>query len=175
VCFHFAEVVAGRLLTHSADFHHVSLLVSTPITIGVDHNKRRHRQAAIAAEAADSPTAPLRIFLHDTISPDHDSVALLWLDAWRESPRRPALQREVIRQMEIDLSDLSDLLARGVATGEFTFGDCAASAMRILAMIDGTFGRSAVRTAIAGTTLLNYPIVAEMLLRTTGLEAATLD
>jgi hypothetical protein len=39
--------------------------------------------------------------------------------------------------------------------------------MRILAMIDGTFAQSAVRTAIAGTALLNYPVVAEMLLRAT--------
>ena len=48
-----------------------------------------------------------------------------------------------------------------------------------LAMIDGTFAQSAVRTAVAETALLNYPIVAEMLLRATeqdlGLDIGTLN
>jgi hypothetical protein len=39
--------------------------------------------------------------------------------------------------------------------------------MRILAMIDGTFAQSAVRALVAGTALLNYPVVTEMLLRAT--------
>ena len=141
--------------------------------------RRRKQQAAKIAEAADDPIAELRMFLHDAISPDHDAAALLWLDAWRECPRRPALQREVVRQMELDLADLTDILDRGVRAGQFTSDDTATAAMRILAMIDGMFAQSAVRTAIAGTVFLNYPVVAEMLLRTTehelGLEAGVLD
>jgi BetI-type transcriptional repressor, C-terminal len=119
------------------------------------------------------------MFLHDAISPDHDAAALLWLDAWRECPRRPALQREVVRQMELDLADLTDILDRGVGAGQFTSDDTATAALRILAMIDGMFAQSAVRTAIADTVFLNYPVVAEMLLRTTehelGLEAGVLE
>ncbi|MBB5162475.1 TetR/AcrR family transcriptional regulator [Mycobacterium sp. AZCC_0083] len=141
--------------------------------------RRREQQAAKIAEAADDPLAELRMFLHDAISPDHDAAALLWLDAWRECPRRPALQREVVRQMELDLADLTDILDRGVVAGRFASDDTATAAMRILAMIDGMFAQSAVRTAIAGTVFLNYPVVAEMLLRTTehelGLEAGVLD
>ncbi|MDV3125968.1 TetR family transcriptional regulator C-terminal domain-containing protein [Mycobacterium sp. 21AC1] len=128
---------------------------------------RREKQAAHVAGAANSPTAELRMFLNEAIATEHDSVALLWLDAWRESPRRPPLQLEVIRQMEIDLADLTALLSRGVDAGDFSTDDIAASAMRILAMIDGTFGQSAVRTALRGNSTLNYPIVTEMLLRTT--------
>ena len=128
---------------------------------------QRARYKSHAAETASDATSELRLFLHDAIAPEHDVVALLWLDAWRESPRRPALQGEVIRQMEVDLSDLTELLTRGLAAGEFTSDDCGASAMRILAMIDGTFGQSAVRTAVAGTSRLNYPVVTESLLRTT--------
>jgi DNA-binding transcriptional regulator YbjK len=139
---------------------------------------RRELQAATIAEVVDGPTTQLRMYLHANVSADHDSIALLWLDAWRECRRRPTLQHEVIRQMEMDIADLTDLLAGGVAAGEFATGDCAASAMRILAMLDGTFGQSAVRTAIAGTSLVNYPIVTEMLLRTTetelGLESGVL-
>lgn len=141
--------------------------------------QRREHEKDRATAAAHSPTAELRIFLHDVIGPGHDSVALLWLDAWRECTRRPALQREVIHQMEIDLSNLTDLLDRGVSAGEFTAEACAPAAMRILAMIDGTLGHSAVRTAIAGAPLLNYPVVTEMLLRSTekelGLPTGALD
>jgi AcrR family transcriptional regulator len=141
--------------------------------------RRREQQAADIAEAADGPVAELRIYLHDAFAPEHDAAALLWLDAWRECPRRPALQREVVRQMELDLANLTDILDRGIDGSQFASGDSAAAAMRILAMIDGLCAQSAVRTAIAGTALLNYPIVAEMLLRTTehelGLEAGVLD
>jgi hypothetical protein len=69
---------------------------------------------------------------------EHDAAALLWLDAWRECPRRPALQREVVRQMEVDLTDILD---RGIGAGQ-----------------------------VAGTVFLNYPVAAEMLLRTTELD-----
>jgi len=140
--------------------------------------RRREALTVTMAQAADNTVGELRVFLHQAIAPEHDSAALLWLDAWRESPKRPALQREVVRQMEIDIADLTDLITRGVAAGDFTTDDCAAAAMRILAMIDGTAAQSAVRTAIAGTGLLNYPAVTEMLLRTTehelGLESGTL-
>lgn len=128
---------------------------------------QRERYQSHATKLASDATSELQLFLHDAIAPEHDFVALLWLDAWRESPRRPALQREVIHQMEIDLSELTDLLNRGVAAGEFTSDDTSASAMRILATIDGTFGQSAVRTAVANTSRLNYPVVTESLLRTT--------
>jgi hypothetical protein len=84
---------------------------------------------------------------------------------------------EVIHRTTI--LSLSDVLERGFAAREFTTEDCGAAAMRILAMIDGTFAQSAVRTAVAGTALLNYPVVAEMLLRATeqdlGPDACTLD
>lgn len=139
-----------------------------------------HRDTQLAAiAAAETSTAQLRAFLQHAVAPEHDSTALLWLDAWRESPRRPALQREVIRQMEIDLTDLGDLLAGGVTAGEFHTDDCAAAAMRILAMVDGTTAQSAVRTAVARGGLINYPVVTEMLFRTTehelGLAAGSLD
>lgn len=126
----------------------------------------RDEQAAAVTAVSDGPTAELRAYLHHTLAPEQDSVALLWLDAWRESSRRPTLQREVIQQMEIDLAQLKDLLTRGVAAGEFHAEDCAVTAMRILAMIDGTLAQAAVRTAIADSGLIDYPSVTTMLLRT---------
>jgi len=128
-------------------------------------NRRRDRHAAKVRDLSADCVAELRIFLHDSTSPDSDPDALLWLDALRECPRRPALQDEVIRQMESDLSYLTRLLERGVAAGVFTTSDCDATAMVIWAFIDGNSAQSAVRSAMAGTEL-KYPIVTEVLLRT---------
>ena len=59
----------------------------------------------------------------------------------------------------------------------FADEDCA-TRVAGLAKIDGTFAQSAVHTAIAGTSLLNYPIATGLLLRTTeeklGIEASAL-
>ncbi|MEN0137374.1 MAG: TetR family transcriptional regulator C-terminal domain-containing protein [Rhodococcus sp. (in: high G+C Gram-positive bacteria)] len=137
-----------------------------------------HRPGPEGAPAA-RPLDRLRTFLQVVLSPEHDPIALLWLDAWRESRHRPILQAEVIRQMETDLRELSGLLEAGASAGDFTVADCASTAMRIMAMIDGMFGQSAVRSALAGASTLDYPTVEAMLLRTTeqelGLADGTLD
>lgn len=140
---------------------------------------RRAHQAAVIVPGAHSATDELKAFLRYATAPDQDPAALLWLDAWRESPRRPTLQREVVRQMETDVTELTELLTRGATDGEFTVDAPQASALRILAMIDGTFAQAAVRTALAGTGLLDYPTVTAMLFRVAerelGLAAGALD
>ncbi|MBY3793777.1 TetR family transcriptional regulator C-terminal domain-containing protein [Rhodococcus fascians] len=125
---------------------------------------RRARLADSSVEATDALDR-LRTFLDDATDPSHDAYALLWLDAWRESTRRPALQDEVVRQMEFDIDNLIEILELGCRSDQFAAKDCAASAMRILAIIDGTFGQSAVRTALSETSAINYPIVTDMVFR----------
>ena len=138
---------------------------------------RRERPVLDAADA--DPLAQLRTFISSATTSENDDYALLWLDAWRESRRRPALQEEVVRQMEIDVADLTQLLELGCTTGVFEVENCSASAMRILATIDGTLAQSAVRSALAQATTLDYPVVTEMLLRHTetelGLAMGSLD
>ncbi|OZE19473.1 hypothetical protein CH262_24345 [Rhodococcus sp. 05-2255-1e] len=130
---------------------------------------RRSQRVGAAADSADALDR-LRIFLDEATDPSHDEYALLWLDAWRESTRRPALQQEVVSQMEVDIDTLIKILESGCEQGRFAPLDCASTAMRILALIDGTFAQSAVRTALSETSAINYPIATDMVFRHTELE-----
>ncbi|MBV9795597.1 MAG: TetR family transcriptional regulator C-terminal domain-containing protein [Actinobacteria bacterium] len=91
--------------------------------------------------------AVARLLLANYVNPARDPVALLWLDAWQASRRRPALHDEVARQMNHDLDRLSELIAAGQRAGEFGPGDSRALAMRILALVDGLSVQAAIRDA----------------------------
>jgi hypothetical protein len=69
----------------------------------------------------------------------------IWMSAWVAAPRRPELAIEIDRQMLADLDMLSDLLARGVATGAFSLADPRASAFRILVLLDGILVQVSMR------------------------------
>ena len=61
----------------------------------------------------------------------------LWLDAWAEASRRPALQR-VSRRLNREWQTLvRDIVQHGVATGQFTTADADATAWRLLSVLDG--------------------------------------
>ncbi len=125
----------------------------------------------------DSPLERLRAMLTLLGSHDHDPIALLWLDAWRESARRPALQRVVVRAMEHDIAELGAIITQGKAAG--IFPDAGPhSAMRILALVDGFSASAAVRAGIAGSDL-DYEDVLDFVLRTAerelGLPSGALD
>ena len=99
------------------------------------------------ARAGASATDQLRLLLDNYVDPARDAVALLWLDAWQASRRRPALREEVTRQMNHDLDRLGELIAGGQQAGEFRTQDSRAAAMRILALVDGLSVQAAIRDA----------------------------
>jgi DNA-binding transcriptional regulator YbjK len=144
-------------------------LIAAAFAAAVESRRSRHVNSAIGYGDA---LEQLKTFLDGVTDPRDDAYALLWLDAWRESTRRAALQYEVVAQMETDLRNLTRLLETGCSTGQFAAEDCAASAMRILALVDGTFAQSAVRSALTSTSAINYPVVTDMLLRHTEMELA---
>lgn len=113
------------------------------------------------------------------VSAHRDAFNLLWLDALRQAADRPILRDAVTEQMERDIEFMEELIAAGIAQGEFhVTGTPATVAMRILALIDGQLAASAVRGALAHSTL-DYPVVQEMLVATAerelGLEPGTLS
>ena len=70
----------------------------------------------------------------------------LWLDAWSEAARRPALQR-VSRALNREWQALvGAIIDEGVAAGEFTTDNSDASAWRLLSLIDGLASRSSPTT-----------------------------
>lgn len=97
---------------------------------------------------------------------ERDPLGLLWLDAWRQAADRPLLREAVVAQMELDLAGMERIVSAGVASGEFRIDDSTtAVAMRILALLDGQTASSAIREALAHSTL-DYPTVADLLIAT---------
>ncbi|MES2094951.1 MAG: TetR family transcriptional regulator C-terminal domain-containing protein [Actinomycetota bacterium] len=112
------------------------------------------------ASAGKGPQDELKRLLDGFLHSDRDPVNLLWLDAWQASRRRPALLREVVRQMDADTSRLADLITRGVEAGQFGDIDAASTALRIMALVDGLSIRAATRAQI------DYSAVAELVVST---------
>jgi AcrR family transcriptional regulator len=61
----------------------------------------------------------------------------IWLDAWAEAARRPALRRTSRRLNEEWQSALADVIGQGVDDGVMQCDDPEASAWRILSLLDG--------------------------------------
>ena len=112
------------------------------------------------ATAAGTPVEQIGRLLHDWLDSRHDSVSLLWLDAWQASRRRPALQNAVTKQMKTQLKRLETLIGDANDQDDLHVPDPAAAALQIMALIDATSVQAAVRTTI------DYTPVSEMAIDT---------
>lgn len=90
-----------------------------------------------AVRTASDPLEQLRQFF-DTYARAEDDIGMqLWLDAWAEAARRPALQK-ISRQLNEDWHALlAAVLRDGVAAGDMACADADAAAWRILSLLDG--------------------------------------
>jgi len=90
----------------------------------------------VLAEAGD-PVAVLTAFLDSYAPVAEDWSFQLWLDAWAEAARRPAL-REASSRLNLAWAGLVEKAIRdGVAMGLFKCDDPNGAAWRILSIIDG--------------------------------------
>ena len=113
------------------------------------------RSRRLMAEAA-SPVAALRVFFQTYTPVDRDWSFQLWLDAWAEAARRPAL-REVSARLNLAWQALLELTIRsGVSSGVFVCADPAAAAWRVLSLLDGL----ALQVVAHGTTIPRGAVVA---------------
>jgi AcrR family transcriptional regulator len=86
---------------------------------------------------AGDPTAVVRAFLSSYAPVGEDWAFQLWLDAWAEAARRPAL-REVSGRLNLAWAAMLERAIRaGVADGSFRAPDPAGAAWRILSVVDG--------------------------------------
>jgi hypothetical protein len=86
---------------------------------------------------AGDPTAVVRAFLSSYAPVGDDWAFQLWLDAWSEAARRPAL-REVSSRLNLAWAAMLERAIRaGVADGSFRSSDPAGAAWRILSVVDG--------------------------------------
>ncbi len=83
------------------------------------------------------PTGVIRAFLSSYAPVGEDWAFQLWLDAWSEAARRPAL-REVSSRLNLAWAAMLERAIRdGVAAGEFRSSDPVGAAWRILSLVDG--------------------------------------
>jgi AcrR family transcriptional regulator len=91
---------------------------------------------ALLAVAGD-PRSELAAFLSSYAPVGEDWAFQLWLDAWAEAARRPAL-REASRRLNLAWAAMLERAIReGVRDGSFRSDDPAGAAWRILSLVDG--------------------------------------
>jgi AcrR family transcriptional regulator len=105
---------------------------------------------------AKSPVEALRIFFETYTPADKDWAFQLWLDAWAEAARRPAVQA-TSRRLNLEWQALlRRTIEEGLRAGVFSCPDPGAAAWRILSLLDGL----ALQVVAHGTTISRPDVVA---------------
>jgi AcrR family transcriptional regulator len=130
--------VAAEMGTSSGLIHHYFdsmddvLAAAFEQAAGGDLARARER---IDGEA--DPVDQLEQFIESYAPAQSDWTMQLWLDAWSEAARRPALQR-VSRALNREWQAMvRAIVERGVASGRFDTDDAGAAAWRLLSVLDG--------------------------------------
>jgi len=94
-------------------------------------------ETEVLLREAGDPTGVVRAFLSSYAPVGEDWAFQLWLDAWAEAARRPAL-REVSARLNLAWAAMLERAIRdGVKEGVFRTDDPAGAAWRILSLVDG--------------------------------------
>lgn len=95
------------------------------------------RRSADLVAGTSTPREAMRAFFASYTPADDDWAFQLWLDAWAEAARRPALQA-TSRRLNLAWQELVARTIRdGVADGSFRCADPSGAAWRILSLLDG--------------------------------------
>jgi AcrR family transcriptional regulator len=106
-------------------------------------------RSAAEMAAADGPAHALAAFFRTYAPADSDWAFQLWLDAWAEASRRPAIQATSRRLNLAWQALLEATIQAGTSSGTFTTTDPSAAAWRILSLVDGL----ALQVVAHGTTI----------------------
>ena len=130
--------VATEMGTSSGLIHHYFASMDEVLAAAFEHAAGGDLAKARAAiDAAGGPAAQLDAFIESYAPVQADWTMQLWLDAWAEAARRPALQA-VSRRLNLEWQSLvRGVIERGVAGGVFTTDDPEAAAWRLLSVLDG--------------------------------------
>lgn len=149
--------VAAEMGTSSGLIHHYFESMDDVLASAFEVVARQDLEvsARLIAEAA-TPIEALRIFFRTYTPADKDWAFQLWLDAWAEAARRPAVQA-TSRRLNLEWQGLLErTIGSGVADGSFRCADPAAAAWRILSLLDGL----ALQVVAHGTTVTRADVVA---------------
>jgi AcrR family transcriptional regulator len=142
--------VAAEMGTSSGLIHHYFDSMDDVLAAAFEQVARQDLGlSADAMAAAGSPVEALAVFFRTYTPVDKDWSFQLWLDAWAEAARRPALQA-TSRRLNLEWQALLERTIRaGVADGSFRCADPAGAAWRILSLLDGL----ALQVIAHGTTI----------------------
>jgi AcrR family transcriptional regulator len=90
-----------------------------------------------AISQVDDPVAKLRVFFATYSRAEQDWAFQLWLDAWAEAGRRPAVRQTTQRLNVAWQQLLVQVIDSGVREGAMTCADPEGAAWRMLSMLDG--------------------------------------
>ena len=149
--------VAAEMGTSSGLIHHYFDSMDEVLAAAFERVAAQDLElSARAMAAAASPLESLRVFFRTYTPADKDWAFQLWLDAWAEAARRPAVQA-TSRRLNLEWQGLLEAtIARGVAAGAFSCGNPASAAWRILSLLDGL----ALQVVAHGTTITRDEVVA---------------
>lgn len=133
-----ARDVAAEMGTSSGLIHHYFESMDELLAVAFEQVAAADLDRTTAAMAGDpTATGKLRAFFA-TYAPADDTAAYqLWLDAWSEAARRPALRRTSLRLNEAWQQALAKVIRDGAVEGSMAAADPDASAWRVVSFLDG--------------------------------------
>jgi AcrR family transcriptional regulator len=142
--------VAAAMGTSSGLIHHYFESMDDVLAAAFERVARQDLGLSASAMAGTAtPVEALRVFFRTYTPADQDWAFQLWLDAWAEAARRPALQA-TSRRLNLEWQGLLEqTIVAGVAAGAFSCPDPAGAAWRILSLLDGL----ALQVVAHGTTI----------------------
>jgi AcrR family transcriptional regulator len=149
--------VAASMGTSSGLIHHYFESMDDVLAAAFERVAEQDLELSASAMAeAASPRVALSTFVRTYTPVDKDWAFQLWLDAWAEAARRPAIQA-TSRRLNLEWQGLLErTIVAGVAAGEFRCADPAGAAWRILSLLDGL----ALQVVAHGTTVTRSDVVA---------------
>jgi AcrR family transcriptional regulator len=151
-----ARDVAAEMDSSPGLIHHYFDAMDELVAAAFEQVAARGIEVSREAVARETEaTARLAEFFRSYLRDDRDWAFQLWLDAWAEAARRPAV-RATSRRLNTAWQGLLELTIRaGVAEGSFTSTDPAGAAWRILSLLDGL----ALQVVAHGTTISRADVV----------------
>jgi AcrR family transcriptional regulator len=149
--------VAAEMGTSSGLIHHYFGSMDEVLAAAFEVVARRDLEVSAGSMAiASSPIEALRTFFRSYAPADKDWAFQLWLDAWAEAARRPAVQA-TSRRLNLEWQALLERTIRsGVADGSLACPDPAGAGWRILSLLDGL----ALQVVAHRTTITRRDVVA---------------
>jgi AcrR family transcriptional regulator len=130
--------VAQEMGTSSGLIHHYFQSMDDLLAAAFERAASQDLEVTITAmRGGTTPLERLRIFFATYARAEQDWAFQLWLDAWAEAARRPAVQKTSQRLNVAWQELLVDVIEDGVADETMRCADPPAAAWRVLSLLDG--------------------------------------